>query len=163
MGKGRPDIKATGIQNIWNHCTTIHLVVSLSECISFFHSFTQPFPPSFFHSFIDSCTQTVIHSFTSQWLNTSCGLARPLVLFLISSANPKLSATGSTALMMNMSVPSFISSWRTRPSRLDRTAYTRPATHIYLQTWRTSLGKKNICKVTVNWSKLLLLFAIIIN
>lgn len=63
---------------------------------------------------------------TSQWLKTSCGLANPLVLLRISSANPKLSATGRTALMMNMSVPSFISSWRTRPSLFPRTPYTRP-------------------------------------
>lgn len=63
---------------------------------------------------------------TSQWLKTSCGLARPLVRFLISSAKPKLSATGRTALIMNMPVPSFISSCSTRPSLLDRTPYTRP-------------------------------------
>lgn len=68
-----------------------------------------------------------IDIFTSQWLNTSCGLARPLVLFLISSAKPKLSATGRTALIINTSVPSFISSCNTLPSRLDKTAYTRPA------------------------------------
>lgn len=66
--------------------------------------------------------RTRIWLLTSQWLNTSCGLARPLVLFRISSAKPKLSATGSTALMMNMSVPSFISSCSTRPSLFDRTA-----------------------------------------
>lgn len=64
---------------------------------------------------------------TSQWLKTSCGLASPLVLLRISSAKPKLSATGTTALMMNMSVPSFISSCRTRPSLFPRTPYTRPA------------------------------------
>lgn len=68
-----------------------------------------------------------IDIFTSQWLNTSCGLARPLVLFLISSAKPKLSATGRTALIINTSVPSFISSCSTLPSLLDSTAYTRPA------------------------------------
>lgn len=68
-----------------------------------------------------------IDIFTSQWLNTSCGLARPLVLFLISSAKPKLSATGRTAFIINTSVPSFISSCNTLPSLLDRTAYTRPA------------------------------------
>lgn len=67
-------------------------------------------------------------TFTSQWLKTSCGLARPLVLLRNSSANPKLSATGRTALMMNMSVPSFISSCSTRPSRFPRTPYTRPGT-----------------------------------
>lgn len=65
---------------------------------------------------------------TSQWLKINCGLANPLVLLRISSANPKLSATGRTALMMNMSVPSFISSWRTRPSRFPSTPYTRPVT-----------------------------------
>lgn len=93
----------------------------------------------FIHSALFFClfmfVHSFIHSLTSQWLNTSCGLARPLVLFLISSANPKLSATGRTALMMNMSVPSFISSCRTRPSRFDKTPYIRPTTQrdIYKQ------------------------------
>lgn len=69
---------------------------------------------------------------TSQWLKTSCGLANPLVLLRISSANPKLSATGRTALMMNISVPSFISSCNTRPSLFPRTPYTRPGhTHTH--------------------------------
>lgn len=65
---------------------------------------------------------------TSQWLKTSCGLAKPLVLLRISSPKPKLSATGRRALTVKMSVPSFISSCRTRPSRFPRTPYTRPGT-----------------------------------
>ena len=63
---------------------------------------------------------------TSQWENFSWGLARPLVLFLISSANPKLSTTGRTASMLNTDVPSFMSSLSTRPFLLPNTAYILP-------------------------------------
>ena len=65
---------------------------------------------------------------TCQRLNTNCGLARPLVFLRISSANPKLSATGNSALISKISDPSFKSSLRIFPSRLLMTLYTLPKT-----------------------------------
>lgn len=63
---------------------------------------------------------------TSQWLNFSCGLASPLVRFRISSLRPKLSATGRRAVMLKMDVPSFKSSYKTRPFLFASTAYIFP-------------------------------------
>ena len=60
--------------------------------------------------------------FTSQWLKTSCGMAKPDVFFLISSAKPKLSATGRTAEMTKVPDPSLSSSLNTRPCRFPKTA-----------------------------------------
>ncbi len=42
----------------------------------------------------------------AQWLNTSCGMASPLVFLRSSSANPKLSVTGTSAVTRKLSVPS---------------------------------------------------------
>ena len=63
---------------------------------------------------------------TCQWLKRSCGLAKPDVRFLISSASPKLSTTGNSLMMLNTWVPSLSSSDITRPLRLPITAYSLP-------------------------------------
>ena len=89
---------------------------------------------------------------TSQWLNTSCGEASPLVRFRTSSAKPKLSATGSVASMSNESEPSRNSSRVTRPSRRPNTAYNLPTKQKISQEYR--LASRLFC--TYIW---LVLFA----
>jgi hypothetical protein len=64
---------------------------------------------------------------TSQWLNASCGFAKPLVLLRNSSTAPKLSMTGKTAVISKTEEPSIKSSLNMRPPRFPSTAYNLPA------------------------------------
>jgi len=75
----------------------------------------------------------VNHRSTSQWLKWSCGLARPLVRLRISSAKPKLSTTGRTAVTLNIDEPSRNSSLTTRPLRRPMTAYILPSDNKRIQ------------------------------
>lgn len=63
---------------------------------------------------------------TSQWLNISCGYARPDVCFRISCAKLYDSITGKTALTMNVPLPSIKSADRILPWRRPKTAYILP-------------------------------------
>ena len=67
---------------------------------------------------------------TSQWLKTSCGLAKPDVCLRISGANWKLSTTGRTAVTAKLLEPSCMSPWSTRPWRRPSTAYILPVNRI---------------------------------
>ncbi|KND89083.1 hypothetical protein TOPH_06285 [Tolypocladium ophioglossoides CBS 100239] len=75
-------------------------------------------------------TQNGSSSRISNPAKMSCGWAAPLVRLRISSAKPKLSATGSRAWMVKNGVPSFMISATTRPRRRVSTSYTRPSTSV---------------------------------
>jgi len=86
---------------------------------------------------------------TSQWLKWSCGLARPLVRLRISSAKPKLSTTGRTAVTLNIDEPSRNSSLMTRPLRRPMTAYILPSNNTQqLQTARQSTAHNIVEPIT---------------
>jgi hypothetical protein len=72
---------------------------------------------------------------------------------LLPSENPKLSITGSRALILKKGVPSLISSDKIRPRRLDNTAYTFPRTsagacnsQVYMARERRGDHFKNACR-----------------
>mmetsp|Transcript_5885 Transcript_5885/g.21514 ORF Transcript_5885/g.21514 Transcript_5885/m.21514 type:complete len:303 (-) Transcript_5885:198-1106(-) len=71
-------------------------------------------------------TSSLLPCSGSQCENTSWGAAAPDVLMRISSAMPKLSATGIWASTTKVAEPSRMSSFKMRALRLPRTAYTPP-------------------------------------